>query len=251
MGRRIALVTGASGGIGEACAEVLSERGYELLLTARREEPLRALAERLGGRYVVGDSADERDVERVAAAVDRIDVLVHAAGIMQGTYVAEQPVETFDRVVRTNLRSSYLVTKAALAKMGAGGRIVYISSTAGLKGMPGLTAYSASKAGTNALAQAVAGEVEHLGINVHIVVPAPVDTPMLDDVAHAMHALQPADVADVVRWLDALPPRVVIREIVMRSVVKGPFATEMRKGGGTQSPATPLGSVGENPTHSI
>lgn len=226
---RVAVVTGGSGGIGRACAAVLVERGYDVTLTARRPEPLERTAAELGARrWVPADAADEDSFAEVVDDLDRVDVLVHAAGTLEGTFVRKQPVETFDKVLNANLRSTYVVTRAVLDKMQAGGRIIYISSTAGLKGMMGLTAYSSSKAGMNAVAQSLAAEVEPDGIAVHLVTPAPVRTAMIptDEPLPTMWLLEPEDVASAVAWLDSLPPHVVVREIVMRSVSTGPYAPE-------------------------
>jgi len=227
MKRGIAVITGGSGGIGRACAMGLMQMGYEVVLSARKQEPLAKVASELGCKYVVGDSAEEADARALFQAVEAPRLVVHAAGILAGTFVSEQPVETFDEVLRANLRSAYLVTKYALEKMSAGSRIIFISSTAGLKGMKGLTAYSASKAGMEALAQSVAAEVERFGIGVHLVTPGPVRTAMIDP-SHGptMWLLEPEDVASAVCWLAGLSPRVVVREIVMRSVAEGPFAPE-------------------------
>ncbi len=227
MSARSAVVTGGSGGIGRACARVLLDRGYDVVLTARNASRLEAAARDLGARWAAADSADPEGVERVMEVAGRPAIVVHAAGILEGTFVRDQSVEIFDRVLEANLRSAYVVTKAALARMEAGGRIIYISSTAGLKGMKGLTAYSASKSGLGALAQSVAAEVERDGIAVHLVTPAPVRTDMIDpESGLTMWLLEPEDVASAVAWLDSLHPRVVVREIVLRSVVKGPFAPE-------------------------
>jgi len=223
---RVAVVTGGSGGIGFACGRVLAERGYDVLLVARRQEPLEKAAAEIGARWAVADCAEEADVARAFAHVERVDYLVHCAGTLEGTYIRRQQAETFDGQLRSHLRSAYLAAAAAVKKMEAGGRIVFVSSTAGLKGMEGLTGYSAAKGGINAMAGALAAEVEGDGIQVHILVPAPVDTPMLENPAFPMHCLEATDVAQVVGWLDELRPAVVIREVVMRSVVKGPFAPE-------------------------
>jgi len=224
---KVAVVTGGSGGIGRACARVLIERGYDVVLTARNAERLASTAHELGARFVAGDSADPAAVERVMEAAGEPALVVLAAGILDGTFVRDQPVEVFDRVLDANLRSAYVVTRAALARMTAGARLVYISSTAGLKGMKGLTAYSASKAGLGALAQSVAAEVERDGIAVHLVTPAPVRTDMIDpESGLTMWLLEPEDVASAVAWLDSLHPRVVVRKIILRSVAKGPFAPD-------------------------
>jgi len=222
-----AVVTGGSGGIGRACARVLVDRGYDVVLTARNADRLAAAAHDLGARFVAADGSDPAGIERVMEEAGEPAIVVHAAGILDGTFVRDQPVEVFDRVLDANLRSAYVVTKAALSRMSAGARLIYISSTAGLKGRKGLTAYSASKAGLAALAQSVAAEVERDGIAVHLVTPAPVRTDMIDpDSGLTMWLLEPEDVASAIGWLDSLHPRVVVREIVLRSVVKGPFAPE-------------------------
>jgi NAD(P)-dependent dehydrogenase (short-subunit alcohol dehydrogenase family) len=222
----IAVVTGGSGGIGLACAGALASRGYELVLTSRRPAPLQAAADEIGARWVAADAADEVSFAAVVDAVDRVDVLVHAAGILGGTFVRSETPASFDEVIRANLRSTYVVTHAALPKMGVGGRIVYISSSAAVQPMKGLSAYSASKAAMNAFALALAAEVARDGINVHVLTPAPVETPMLDDVTFPMHALRTKDVADALVYLDSLDPRVVVPEIFLRAHDDGPLAPE-------------------------
>lgn len=223
---RLALVSGGSGGIGFACARRLAAKGYQLLLTARRPDPLARAAAEIGpaARWVAGDCSEEDDVERLVDGVERIDLLVHAAGILEGTIVRKQPVEVFDRVIRSNLRSTYLLSKYVVPKMEVGGRIIFISSLASLEGIPSLSAYSSAKAGMNALAQALAGEVERDGISVHLVIAGPVDTAMFGDHARKVVSLRPDDVADVVAWLDELDPRIAIRQIVLDPVATGPFA---------------------------
>jgi NAD(P)-dependent dehydrogenase (short-subunit alcohol dehydrogenase family) len=223
---KVALVTGGSGGIGVACGAALAAAGYDVVLTARRPEPLREAAERLGARWVAADCADEEQFAAVVAAVDHVDFLVHAAGILDGTFVRKEAPATFDRVIRANLRSAFVATAAVLPKMPPGGRIVFVSSTAGFQGMKGRASYSASKAGMNAFAQSLAAEVARDGINVHVVAPAPVDTPMLDRVTFPMHVLQSSDVADVVTFLDRLDPSVVLPEIVLRAADEGPLAAD-------------------------
>jgi NAD(P)-dependent dehydrogenase (short-subunit alcohol dehydrogenase family) len=223
---RVAIVTGGSGGIGFACAEALAARGYELVLTARRPEPLKAAAEKIGARWIAADAADDVSFGSVIEAVDRVDLLVHASGILAGTFVRKEKVETFDEVIRANLRSTFVVTNAVLPKMGVGGRIIYISSSSSVEPMRSRTAYSASKAGMNAFAKALAGEVARDGINVHVVIPAPVETAMLESVTFPMHTLAAKDVADAVLFLDGLDPSVVLPEVFMRAADEGPLAKE-------------------------
>lgn len=222
--RRTAVVTGGSGGIGRACGEALVARGYDVLLTARSEAPLREAAEQLGARWVAADCAEPEEFAGVMAAVEQVDLLVHAAGILRGTFVRKERLEDFDEVIRANLRSTFVTVQAALPKMPVGGRIVLVSSSAAQSGMKARSAYSASKAGMNAFAQALAHEVVRDGIHVNVVVPAPVETAMLERVTFEMHALQAKDVADAVVFLDQLDPRVVLPEIAMRAVSEGPLA---------------------------
>lgn len=218
----VAVVTGGSGGIGFACGQLLAKRGYDVLLTARREAPLREAAETLGCRWKTADCSVEADVDALYDGETSVAIVVHAAGSYEGTLVRRQPVEVLDRVLAANLRSAYLVASKALPLMSAGGRIIFISSTAG-GGTPTLSAYSASKAGVNALASALAGEVEKHGIGVHLVTPGPVDTPMFGDYVSDVPTLRADDVARAVGWLEEMPPHVVLREIVLEPVTSGPF----------------------------
>jgi NAD(P)-dependent dehydrogenase (short-subunit alcohol dehydrogenase family) len=224
---KTAVVTGGSGGIGKACGRVLAERGYDVVLVSRRPGPLRAAAREIGARWLAADCTDEQDITRIVDAAPAPTVLVHAAGIVEGAGILDHRSDVFDRVIAANLRSTYLLTRALLARMGPGSHLFFLSSTAGLKGVAGFSAYSASKAGMNAFATAVAAEVESDGIGVHLITPGPVRTEMLDTAPHGdLWLLEPEDVASAVGWIESLPPRVVVREIVMRAVMKGPFAPQ-------------------------
>jgi len=226
MAQRVAVVTGGSSGIGLACGRMLVDSGYDVVLTARREGPLREAADAIGARHVAADSADPDSFAPVIAACDRVDLLVHAAGTMDGTFVRKESLATFDAIIRTNLRSAFVVSSAVLPVMPQGGRIVFLSSSSAHAPQPGRAAYSASKAGLNAFAAAMAKEVDRDGVSVHVVTTGPVATPMLDDVHFPMLALSADDVARTVLWLDTLPSNVVLLEVAVESVEKGPFAPE-------------------------
>ncbi len=223
---RRALITGGSSGIGLAVGQGLAAAGYDVVLNARREAPLRQAAASIGARFAVGDCADEAGAQATAEVAGPVNLLVHAAGRMDGTFVRKESAATFDAVMAANLRSSFLISRAVLATMGPGGRIVFLSSSSSHQPQRGKAAYSASKAGLNAFALALAGEVERDGIAVHTVTPAPVATPMLDNVRFAMHALRSEQVAGAITWLDTLDPSVVLPELELRATNVGPFAPD-------------------------
>jgi NAD(P)-dependent dehydrogenase (short-subunit alcohol dehydrogenase family) len=221
---RTALVTGGSGGIGKACGRKLCELGYDVVLSARREGPLRAVAEEIGARHIVADAADPVGFDRAISPLETIDLVVHAAGMLGGTYARKQTFEQWRDIMSANLDSCFVVTAAVLPRMRAGSRLVFISSSAAHEPMMARTAYSASKAGMNAFARALALEVDRDGISVHIVTPGPVETEMLQDVPFEMYAIQVSDVANAVAWLDTVDPSVDLPEIRLNAVRRGPFA---------------------------
>ncbi|MCV7398807.1 SDR family oxidoreductase [Mycobacterium fragae] len=223
---RTALVTGGSGGIGKACAARLCELGYDVVLSARREDPLQAAADEIGARYIVADASDPVGFAPAISSLETIDLVVHAAGTLGGTYARKQTFEQWRAIISANLDSCFVVTAAVLPRMRAGSRLVFISSSAAHEPMMARTAYSASKAGMNAFARALALEVDRDGIAVHIVTPGPVETEMLQDVPFEMYAIQVSDVADAVAWLDTVDPSVDLPEIRLNAVRRGPFARE-------------------------
>ena len=232
---RTALVTGGSGGIGKGCGRKLAELGYDVVLAARREAPLRAAAEEIGARHIVADASDPAGFADAISGLELIDLVVHAAGILGGTYARKQTFEQWRATMSANLDSCFVVTSAALPRMKAGSRFVFISSSSAHEPMRARTAYSASKAGMNAFARALALEVDRDGIAVHIVTPGPVETEMLQDVPFEMYAIQISDVAEAVAWLDTVDPSVDLPEIRLSAVTRGPFArppivpTEVRR----------------------
>jgi NAD(P)-dependent dehydrogenase (short-subunit alcohol dehydrogenase family) len=218
------LVTGGSGGIGKACAAKLCELGYDVVVAARREPPLRAAAEEIGARPIVADASDPVGFAAAVAPLERVDLVVHAAGALGGTYARKQTFEQWRTIISANLDSCFVVTSAVLPLMRAGSRLIFISSSAAHEPMMARTAYSASKAGMNAFARALAMEVDRDGIAVHLVTPGPVETEMLHDVPFEMYAIQVSDIAAAVAWLDTVDPSVDLPEIRLSAVQRGPFA---------------------------
>lgn len=223
---RRALITGGSSGIGLEVGRLLVADGYAVTLNARREGPLSEAAASIGASFVAGDCSQEDDARRVAESAGPVDLLVHSAGMMAGTFLRKESIDTFDSVIGANLRSAFLIAHVMLPTMPEGGRMIFLSSMAAHQPQPGKTAYSASKAGLNAFAAALAREVDRDGIAVHVVTPAPVATPMLDDVHFPMRALDVSHVAKAVVWLDTLDPSVVLPELQLQAAAAGPFAPE-------------------------
>jgi len=229
--QRVAIITGGSSGIGLEVGRQLMAAGDDVVLTARRPGPLAEAAGDIGARWVAGDVSDPDSfaavVATAAGSAGRVDLVVHAAGTMGGTFVRKETLEEFQRIVRVNLTSAYVVAHAALPAMASGARIVFVSSSSSHRPQPGRAAYSASKAGLNAFAAALAGEVERDGIGVHVLTVGPVRTPMLDEVRFPMHTLTVGEVASAVVWLADQPANVRLPELQISSVEDGPHAPEL------------------------
>jgi NAD(P)-dependent dehydrogenase (short-subunit alcohol dehydrogenase family) len=180
---KVAVVTGASSGIGTAIAQALSEAGARVVLTGRDPERLRLCAEPCGEhRVVVADLADDeapaRIVEETIDAFGALNVLVHSAGIFWPKPFAEAPLEDFDRQFRVNVRAPYALTQAALPHLEPDGSVIFVSSIAGHVGFPSSTAYCGTKGAIELITKALAMELAPLGIRVNAIAPGNIHTPM-------------------------------------------------------------------------
>jgi NAD(P)-dependent dehydrogenase (short-subunit alcohol dehydrogenase family) len=219
MAAGTALIVGGSGGIGRACARELTAAGFSVILAARDPGRLAAAAREVGAaRWVAADSAGEEGAAAIAEATGSLDVLLHVAGVnTEREPLSAVSAETFDWVIRSNLRSAFLLSRAILPKMAKGGRMIFVSSSSAARGLPGFGAYSASKGGLRALAGALAGEIAADGINVSVLTPGPVDTSMFDTGPAGVPLLTPRDVAQAARYLAELDPSVTVEELTLRA----------------------------------
>jgi short-subunit dehydrogenase len=185
QGRRV-LITGASRGIGEALARRFAEAGARVALLARNAEALRALADELGGTAHPADLADPGVVagllERVEAEGGPVDVLVNNAGVDGGGYFPELDPEEIDRVFQVNLVAPVQLCRQVLPGMleRARGRIVNVSSIAGVAAFPGMVAYASTKAGLSHFTEILALDLRGLPVGTTLVELGPVPTDMLD-----------------------------------------------------------------------
>jgi 3-oxoacyl-[acyl-carrier protein] reductase len=185
---RIAIVTGASRGIGRGIARMLAARGAHVVATARGEnaQPVVDEIAAAGGsaEAVAFEVTEAGAAERLVAGVierhGRIDILVNNAGVTRDQLMLRMKREDWDAVIGTNLTGTFALTQAALKPMirQKGGRIVCISSVVGQSGNAGQANYAASKAGIIGFAKAVALEVASRGITVNVVAPGMIDTDM-------------------------------------------------------------------------
>ncbi len=210
-----ALITGASGAIGAACARALRAAGMRVVLTWHRHpERAEALAGELEADCFYLDAADPRSVDELFSVAGAVDVLVTAAGVAHDALLTETDDETWRRIFAANCDGTFYCCRRAIPRMllQGWGRIVTVSSVWGMVGAANETAYSASKAAVIGLTRALAKELGPSGITVNCVAPGVIDTPM--NAHHGPEALEalrqatpvgrlgtPEDVAAAVAWL--------------------------------------------------
>lgn len=229
---KVVWVTGAGSGIGEAAAVALAGEGAAaVVLTGRRREPLEAVAARIGRAALVepGDVTSAEDVGRIAAGIGerfgRLDVLVANAGlnVVERDWASLTP-EAASLVLDANLKSGFLCTLAVLPMMRARGDgvIVHTASVAGrLVSLLSGPAYTAAKHGLVAMSHALNIQEGVNGIRSCVVLPGEVATPILDKrpvpvgPEERARMVQPADVADLIRYVALLPPHVLLAEVMI------------------------------------
>jgi 3-oxoacyl-[acyl-carrier protein] reductase len=192
---RTALVTGASGGIGDAIARQLHAQGATVVLAGRRRDALTALAERLGERVrvAVAELAEPQAAEQLMAAAEAdgsLDVLVNNAGLTRDSLALRMKDEDWQTVLDVNLSAGFRLIRAALRGMmrRRWGRIVNVTSVVAFTGNPGQANYAAAKAGMLGMTKSLAAEVASRGITVNCIAPGFIQTPMTDTLSEQQRA---------------------------------------------------------------
>ncbi|MBY8882216.1 SDR family NAD(P)-dependent oxidoreductase, partial [Actinacidiphila acidipaludis] len=241
----VALVTGASSGIGEATARSLAAEGATVAVLGRRRERLAELADTIrgeGGNALVVE-ADITDQQRAAAAVEqvvselgRLDTLVNNAGFMGIGQAVDSPLDEWERMLQVNVQGLLYVTHAALPHLLRAAEdsprrvadLVNISSTAGRVARPGTAVYNLTKFGVNGFTEALRQEVMQKRVRVSVVEPGTVatelSTHLRDGVREAiqrqtadMELLRPEDIADAVSYIVTRDRRVAVNEMLVRA----------------------------------
>ena len=226
--RRTALVTGATGGIGEAVARRLAADGFRVYAGGRRRGALKRLAGEIGGVALPFDITEEAEVEGARAAVEGgararmrgLDVLVNAAGVFDLAPVVETGGELVARNLLVNLSGAIRVTRAFLPGMLAAGSglVINVGSVAGWRAFPENAAYSASKFGLRGFHDVLLEELRGTGVRACLLEPGAVDTPIWDPLEPdatphlpgRAQMLRPADVARAAAFVAGLPPTVAV-----------------------------------------
>jgi NADP-dependent 3-hydroxy acid dehydrogenase YdfG len=240
MPDRVAVVTGASSGIGEATAKALAREGYAVSLAARREERINELAEEIsssGGKALavptdVGDlSSAQALIQRTKDELGSVDVLINNAGVMLLGPILGADIEHWQRMVNVNVLGLMYCTHAALPIMQdqGGGHIVNVSSVAGRVARLGSGVYNATKWGVGAFSESLRQEALNYGVRVTIIEPGYVDTELQGHNEHPMvvermakdkeqigKVLEAGDIANAIVYAVQQPEHVSINEVLIR-----------------------------------
>jgi NADP-dependent 3-hydroxy acid dehydrogenase YdfG len=228
--QRVAVITGASAGIGEATARTLAAQGFHVVAVARRADRINALAAEINGTAIVADVTDAAAVDALAAALPRVDVLVNNAGGAKGLEpVADADLENWRWMWETNVLGTLRVTRALLPKLidSGDGLIVTVTSIAAMEVYDGGSGYTAAKHAQGALHRTLRGELLGKPVRLTEIAPGAVETEFslvrfegdqqrADAVYRGITPLTAADVAEVIGFVASRPSHVNLDQIVIR-----------------------------------
>ena len=229
---KTALITGASSGIGAACAKALANNGAKVVLTGRNQTSLEQLSEEIGGRYMMADISQNDEVIKLFDEIgESIDILVNNAGIAPKASIIEGKIESFEDLLRVNVLAVVHCCQLAIKKFdpSTGGQIINISSMSGHRVPPSGGFYAATKFAVRAITEALRYElkIQKNKTRVSMISPGFVDTPLLDnyfkgseeklsELRERLEMLKPEDVADSLIHILESPNHVEIGDIMMR-----------------------------------
>ncbi|MGB1759451.1 MAG: SDR family oxidoreductase [Verrucomicrobiales bacterium] len=229
---KTALITGASSGIGAACAKALANNGAKVVLTGRNQTSLEQLSEEIGGRYMVADISQNDEVIKLFDEIgESIDILVNNAGIAPKASIIEGKIESFEDLLRINVLAVVHCCQLAIKKFdpSTGGQIINISSMSGHRVPPSGGFYAATKFAVRAVTEALRYElkIQKNKTRVSMISPGFVDTPLLDnyfkgseeklsELRQRLEMLKPEDVANSLIHILESPKHVEIGDIMMR-----------------------------------
>lgn len=228
--KRVAVITGASSGIGAATARNLAAQGFHVVAVARRADRIEALASEIAGTAIVADVTQDAAVETLASKLDRVDVLVNNAGGARGLApVADADLEHWQWMWETNVLGTLRVTRALLPKLidSGDGLIVTVTSVAALEVYDGGAGYTAAKHAQGALHRTLRGELLGKPVRLTEIAPGAVETEFslvrfdgnqqrADAVYTGITPLVAEDVAEVIGFVASRPPHVDLDLIVMK-----------------------------------
>jgi NADP-dependent 3-hydroxy acid dehydrogenase YdfG len=228
--RPVAVVTGASAGIGEATARILAAQGFHVVAVARRADRIDALAAEIGGTAIVADVTDDAAVDELAARLHRVDVLVNNAGGAKGLEpVAEADLEHWRWMWETNVLGTLRVTRALLPKLidSGDGLVVTVTSIAAMEIYDGGSGYTAAKHAQGALHRTLRGELLGKPVRLTEIAPGAVETEFslvrfdgdqqrADSVYQGIIPLTASDVAEVIGFVASRPSHVNLDQIIIR-----------------------------------
>ncbi|MFN2594120.1 MAG: SDR family NAD(P)-dependent oxidoreductase [Actinomycetota bacterium] len=230
---KVAVVTGASAGIGAATARALAKEGFHPVLGARRVDRLRELADECGGSFHSLDVTDEDSVAAFANEIDRVDLLVNNAGMAVGVEkIAELPDDHLRSMWETNVLGLIRLTRALLPKLvESRGHIVNVGSIAGFEVYPGGGGYTSSKHAVRSITKTLRLELLGTGVRVTEIAPGLVETEFSlvrfegdsEKAGKPYKGIEPLtgdDIADCIAWAATRPAHVDIDEIVVRPVAQ-------------------------------